>query len=142
MLQAIDDGNRVLARDYLAARDWPKLLNDALEAVFERFDASVTPASPGPAPKGLEWTGSADFNGIWTFCGLPAVSLPLLQTESGLPMGLQLVGRRGADGRLLRTAPWLVHFLAETASKVPPECEGGCKLGAKSGRASCRDRLG
>src|SRR3546814_13806568 len=53
MRQAIDDGNRVLARDYLAARDWPKLLNDALEAVFERFDAIVTPASPGPAPKGL-----------------------------------------------------------------------------------------
>src|SRR3546814_15005638 len=102
MRQAIADGNRGLARDYLAARDWPKLLDDALEAVFERFDAIVTPASPGPAPKGLEWTGSADFNGIWTFCGLPAVSLPLLPTESGLPMGLQLVGRRGDDGRLLR----------------------------------------
>src|SRR3546814_12762299 len=71
MRQAIDDGNRVLARDYLAARDWPKLLNDALEAVFERFDAIVTPASPGPAPKGVAWTGSADFNGTWAFRGLP-----------------------------------------------------------------------
>jgi len=115
MRQTMDDGNRVLAHDYLAALDWPRLLNDALEGVFERFDAIVTPAAPGPAPEGLEWTGSAAFNGIWTFCGLPAVTLPLLQTESGLPMGVQLVGRRGDDGRLLRTAQWLVHFLSETA---------------------------
>ena len=115
MRQIMDEGNRILARDYLAARDWPKLLNDALEAVFERFDAIVTPASAGPAPQGLAWTGSADFNCIWTFCGLPAVALPLLQAESGLPMGVQLVGRRGDDGRLLRTAQWLVHFLSDKA---------------------------
>jgi Asp-tRNA(Asn)/Glu-tRNA(Gln) amidotransferase A subunit family amidase len=113
MQQTIDDGGRVLAHDYLVARDWPALLNDALEAVFVRYDAILTPAAPGPAPAGLEWTGSADFNSIWTFCGLPAVTLPLLQTEGGLPMGVQLVGRRGDDGRLLRTAQWLVDFLAQ-----------------------------
>jgi aspartyl-tRNA(Asn)/glutamyl-tRNA(Gln) amidotransferase subunit A len=105
----------VLAHDYLVALDWPRLLNDALEGVFERFDAIVTPAAPGPAPEGLEWTGSAAFNGIWTFCGLPAVTLPLLQTESGLPMGVQLVGRRGDDGRLLRTAQWLVQAISQSA---------------------------
>src|SRR3546814_11405378 len=66
MRQTIDDGNRVLARDYLIARDWPRLLNDALEAVFERFDAIVTPASPGPAPEGVDWNGSADVNILWT----------------------------------------------------------------------------
>ena len=115
MQKAIDDGGRVLAYDYLVARDWAGLLNDALEAVFHRYDVLLTAASPGPAPVGLEWTGSADFNSIWTFCGLPAISLPLLQSESGLPMGVQLVGRRGDDGRLLRTARWLVDFLAESA---------------------------
>src|SRR3546814_12808352 len=76
MRQAIDAGNRVLARDYLAARDWPKLLHDALEAGFERFDAIVTPASPGPPPKGLAWTGCADFTGFWTYSGMSAGSFP------------------------------------------------------------------
>jgi Asp-tRNA(Asn)/Glu-tRNA(Gln) amidotransferase A subunit family amidase len=38
---------------------------------------------------------------------MPAVSLPLLRGENGLPIGVQLVGRRGYDARLLRTARWL-----------------------------------
>jgi Asp-tRNA(Asn)/Glu-tRNA(Gln) amidotransferase A subunit family amidase len=113
MQKAIDDGRKILARDYLAARDWPRLLQDALEAIFSRYDAIITPASGGSAPKGLESTGSPAFNGIWTFCGTPAVTLPLLQAENGLPIGVQLVGRRGDDGRLLRSARWLVDFLAQ-----------------------------
>ncbi|MEO3430380.1 amidase [Pelagibius sp. CAU 1746] len=115
MQQAIDEGRRILAHDYLAALDWPRLLNDALEAIFSRYDAILTPASPGAAPEGLSSTGSPAFNGIWTFCGTPAVTLPLLQGENGLPVGVQLVGRRGDDGRLLRSAHWLAGFLAEAA---------------------------
>lgn len=113
MQKAIDGGRRILAHDYLAALDWPRLLNDALEAIFNRYDAILTPASAGAAPQGLESTGSPAFNGIWTFCGTPAVTLPLLQAENGLPIGVQLVGRRGDDGRLLRTARWLVDYLAQ-----------------------------
>ncbi|GAB4225361.1 MAG: amidase [Kiloniellaceae bacterium] len=113
MQSAIDEGRKILAHDYLAALDWPKLLNDALEAIFSRYDAILTPASPGAAPEGLASTGSPAFNGIWTFCGSPAITLPLLQAENGLPIGVQLVGRRGDDGRLLRSARWLTDFLAQ-----------------------------
>ena len=113
MQKCIDDGRQITARDYLAALDWPRLMNDALGAIFSRYDAILTPAAPGPAPESLASTGSAVFNALWTFCGTPAVTLPLLQAESGLPMGVQLVGRRGDDGRLLRTAQWLIDFLAE-----------------------------
>jgi Asp-tRNA(Asn)/Glu-tRNA(Gln) amidotransferase A subunit family amidase len=45
---------------------------------------------------------------LWTFLGMPALSLPLLQGDNGLPLGVQLVGRRGDDARLLRTARWLL----------------------------------
>jgi aspartyl-tRNA(Asn)/glutamyl-tRNA(Gln) amidotransferase subunit A len=106
-LAAIDAGKAVLARDYLAALDWPHILNAALGPVFDRCDAILTPATPGPAPLGLGSTGSSIFNGIWTLCGTPAITLPLLEAENGLPMGAQLVGRRGDDARLLRTARWL-----------------------------------
>ena len=111
---ALDEGNRILARDYIAARDWPRVLNAALDEIFTRFDAIVTPAAAGPAPEGLGATGSPVFNRIWTFCGSPAVTLPLLAAGNGLPMGVQCVGQRGYDGRLLRTARWLVRRLSES----------------------------
>ena len=111
-LKGISDGKAIPARDYLAARDWPRILYPALEQIFSRFDVILTPAAPGPAP-GLETTGSPAFNFLWTFCGVPQVTLPLLTAGNGLPMGVQLVGPRHGDGRLLRTARWLAGRLAE-----------------------------
>ena len=48
---------------------------------------------------------------MWTLTGLPAISLPLLTGEDGMPLGVQLVGAPGEDARLLRTASWLMHTL-------------------------------
>ena len=112
---AIDEGKGVLARDYLAALDWRALMNAALAPLFERCDALICPAAPGPAP-GMETTGSAIFNGLWTLAGVPAVTIPAFTASNGLPMGLQLVGRRGDDARLLRTARWLAAHI-ETLQK-------------------------
>ena len=52
-------------------------------------------------------------NGIWTLCGTPAINIPVFTSESGLPMGIQLVGPRGDDARLLRTARWLAQSLQQ-----------------------------
>lgn len=109
-LAAIEEGNQTLARDYLAALDWKPVLNAGLSEIFERSDAILCPAAPGTAPEGLDWTGDAIFNGLWTFCGTPAITLPLLTGENGLPMGVQLVGPVGGDARLLRTAHWLYDW--------------------------------
>jgi aspartyl-tRNA(Asn)/glutamyl-tRNA(Gln) amidotransferase subunit A len=43
---------------------------------------------------------------------MPALSVPLMQGDDGLPLGIQLVGPRDGDARLLRTARWLVARLA------------------------------
>jgi Asp-tRNA(Asn)/Glu-tRNA(Gln) amidotransferase A subunit family amidase len=107
---AIEEGNAIPARDYLAALDWRPVLTSALDEIFERCDAILCPAATGPAPQGLESTGDAIFNGLWTLCGTPAVTLPLLTASNGLPMGVQLVGARNNDARLLRTANWLDRF--------------------------------
>ncbi len=111
MQAAMDDGKAILARDYIAALDWRDVINGALSAVFARCDAILCPAALGPAPEGLGSTGDAIFNGLWTLAGVPAVTLPVFVAENGLPMGLQLVGRRGEDARLLRTARWLATHL-------------------------------
>ena len=107
---AIEEGNAITARDYLAALDWPDVLYAALEEIFERCDAILCPAAPGPAPKGLETTGDPVFNGLWNLVRAPVVTVPLLTSASDLPMGVQLVGPRGGDARLLRSAQWLFSW--------------------------------
>ena len=82
------------------------------ELFMERYDAILTPAAPGTAPKGLASTGDPRFCTLWTLLGTPALSLPLMQGKNGLPLGVQLVGRRNFDARLLRTARWLTEKLA------------------------------
>lgn len=110
--ELVAEGRRVLAHDYLVARDWGRTLRAGLDPVFERVDAIVTPAAPGEAP-GLATTGDASFCSLWSLTGLPAVNLPLLAGPNGLPVGIQLVGAHGDDARLLRTARWLLRRLAE-----------------------------
>ncbi|MBC8338242.1 MAG: amidase [Alphaproteobacteria bacterium] len=108
----IEEGQKVTAVDYNRAMDLRAELNLELDALFENYDAIIVPATPGEAPAGLDATGSPIFNTLWTFCGTPAVSLPLMEGPNGLPLGVQLVGQRGDDARLLRTATWLTKRLA------------------------------
>jgi Asp-tRNA(Asn)/Glu-tRNA(Gln) amidotransferase A subunit family amidase len=106
-------GRESRAFDYQRALARIPLLNAAFDEIFERCDALLTSAAPGTAPKGLDATGDPSFCTLWTFLGMPAISLPLMQGENGLPLGVQLVGPRNGDARLLRTAKWLVERLAQ-----------------------------
>lgn len=105
----LERGRAVSALDYQRALARVPLLNDDLREVFDHVDAIITPAAPGAAPKGLAATGDPSFCSLWTLCGMPAISLPLMQAANGLPIGVQLVGRRDDDARLLRTARWLAR---------------------------------
>jgi Asp-tRNA(Asn)/Glu-tRNA(Gln) amidotransferase A subunit family amidase len=110
----IEKGLRVSALDYQRALARIRPLNASFLELFEqRYDAILTPAALGAAPKGLESTGDPVFCALWTLCGMPAVSLPLLQASNGLPLGVQVVGPRDGDARLLRTARWLVRRVTE-----------------------------
>jgi Asp-tRNA(Asn)/Glu-tRNA(Gln) amidotransferase A subunit family amidase len=104
----IERGREVRAVDYQRAVSRIPQLRDSFEELFtQEYDAILTPAAPGPAPEGLGATGDPSFCSLWTLCGLPAISLPLLQASNGLPIGVQLIGRHNFDARLLRTARWL-----------------------------------
>ena len=107
----LERGRAASALEYQRAVARIPLLNAEFEAVFDRVDALLTPAAPGSAPRGLDSTGDPSFCTLWTLCGMPAISLPLMRGANGLPLGVQLVGRRGDDARLLRTARWLVKTL-------------------------------
>ncbi len=108
------EGRGVSAVRYLAARDNARRYAAGIEEMFKQYDAILTPAAPGVAPKG-EATGNPVFCSLWSLTGLPALSLPLLTGEGGMPLGVQLIGERGDEGRLMRTANWLVETLSGSA---------------------------
>ncbi|WP_410217077.1 amidase [Paracoccus sp. (in: a-proteobacteria)] len=118
MREALDEGKAIPARDYLAALDWRQILNAGIDELLTRCDAILCPAATGPAPELADnSTGSPVVNGPWTLCGVPAITLPLLKDGAGLPLGVQLIGRRGEDARLLRTASWLMRHMGPHLAK-------------------------
>jgi Asp-tRNA(Asn)/Glu-tRNA(Gln) amidotransferase A subunit family amidase len=109
----LERGREVRAFDYQRAIAQIQPIHYSFVKLFEqRYDAILTPAAPGAAPKGLASTGDPSFCTLWTLCGMPAISLPLLESTNGLPLGVQLVGPRNGDARLLRTARWLAAKVA------------------------------
>jgi len=107
----IKDGQTIKAVDYNRCMDEIAPLKAWVNSLCEEYDAIMTPAATGEAPKGLDNTGDPVFCSIWTYLGVPALSLPLLESENGLPIGVQLVGASGDDARLMRTARWFAETL-------------------------------
>jgi Asp-tRNA(Asn)/Glu-tRNA(Gln) amidotransferase A subunit family amidase len=76
------------------------------------IDLWISPAAPGPAPKGLESTGDPVMNLPWTHAGLPALNLPSGRNADGLPLGLQLTGHWHADEMLLAWAAGIEQVIS------------------------------
>ena len=107
MQDAINNGNKYSAKEYAEAIDFIKRSYESYQEVFEDYHGVLTPSSPGVAPKGLKSTGTAEFNKVWSYLGTPCISLPLLEGENNLPLGVQLVGNKYDDHRFLGVAKWL-----------------------------------
>jgi Asp-tRNA(Asn)/Glu-tRNA(Gln) amidotransferase A subunit family amidase len=110
------EGRKISAVDYFVAVGEARLLGEAMARYFDVFDAIITPATKGVAPKGLDATGDPAFCTLWTLLGLPALSVPILQGENDLPLGVQLIGQKGDDARLMRSATYLLDMLGKKKS--------------------------
>ena len=102
--EAMREGAGYSATDYLAALDCQAAMKAGLQDVFGVADILICPSATGPAPEGLVFTGDSIFNGLWTFCGTPAITIPIETASNGLPIGVQLVAAVGQDEALLRAA--------------------------------------
>lgn len=111
--QMLERGRQYPGIEYNRAVARIPIFNSVLEDIFHEKHAIVTPAAVGEAPLGLESTGDPVFGTIWTLCGLPAVTVPVMEGADGMPVGVQLVAPRGDDARLLQCAQWLVDYLGE-----------------------------
>ncbi len=108
LVKAIERGQNYKSRDYVEAVENRDYFYKIFSEVFNDYHAILTPAASGVAPKGLKSTGSPEFSTIWTFLGMPSISLPLLSGSNNLPLGVQLVGEKFDDARLMRTANWIM----------------------------------
>jgi Asp-tRNA(Asn)/Glu-tRNA(Gln) amidotransferase A subunit family amidase len=106
----IERGRAVTSDEYQSALHRRDEIAQAFDGVLDSFDAILTPAALGTAPSGLGSTGDPIMCTLWTFTGQPAITVPLLKGANGLPIGVQLVGRRDGDAALLRAARWLSRF--------------------------------
>ena len=79
----------------------------SIDELFAGADVLMSPAALGEAPEGLASTGDPVFARVWTLLGLPSLSVPGLVGATGLPIGVQLIGRPGADGLLVAAGAWL-----------------------------------
>ncbi|HEX6720951.1 MAG TPA: amidase, partial [Burkholderiaceae bacterium] len=110
LAEQLERGRAITALQYQQARARIPRIVAGFEETFARVDALVTPATIGTAPP-LAGTGDPAFCSLWSLAGMPALSMPLMHGADGLPLGIQLVGQREGDAKLLRTAHWLQRRL-------------------------------
>ena len=125
----LDQGRLVAATDYINAQRLRRRMQAEFERLWDEVDCLMTPATPNAAPaigetmlrfggveEDVRLASTRLVRGI-NLLGLPALSLPCGLTRTGLPVGLQVIGPRFAEGRILRIAAAL-----EDSGLTLPEC--------------------
>jgi len=111
--QAVTRGLAIGAGEYHEMLGIQAALRQGWGALYGGADLVLTPSTPAPAPFGLEHTGDASYNKIWSVLGWPCLHLPTGFSRAGLPMGMQLVGDLGKDLALLAIGRDLHHLLKQ-----------------------------
>jgi Asp-tRNA(Asn)/Glu-tRNA(Gln) amidotransferase A subunit family amidase len=98
-------------RDYVAAMRLAERCRAELDPVFGTTDVLLAPCVRGEAPEGHHYSGDPGFQALWTLLHTPTLTLPTAIGPNGLPVGIQLVGRRHDDERLLAVSAWIFAML-------------------------------
>jgi Asp-tRNA(Asn)/Glu-tRNA(Gln) amidotransferase A subunit family amidase len=110
MIRMIDAGLAVSKRQYDAARAVARSCRAQFDDLFRDVDVVIAPSAHGEAPEGTA-TGNPLFQRAWTVLHTPCVHLPISRGPSGLPVGITVIGRLGADRALLQAADWIHELL-------------------------------
>jgi Asp-tRNA(Asn)/Glu-tRNA(Gln) amidotransferase A subunit family amidase len=107
----VESGRAVAYGDYRAAHDHAADCRSRFDAWFADYDVVIAPSAPGEAPAGLKATGDPLFSRMWTLLHVPSVTLPVGKGDSGLPIGVQVIGRTHRDGKMIADAQWVYDRL-------------------------------
>ena len=110
--ELVETGFATGADAYDDARRTSSQARRALSDLMADVDVILSPSAPGAAPKGLGSTGSSTFNRLWTLMGTPCVNVPGLADPSGMPLGMQVIGRFGSDRATLEAALFVETVIA------------------------------
>jgi Asp-tRNA(Asn)/Glu-tRNA(Gln) amidotransferase A subunit family amidase len=102
-----ENGYAIEFPEYAAALQAGRNARARLDEAFAGCDVLIAPAATGEAPLGLASTGNTAMNVVWTLLRVPCVSVPVMRSSAGLPLGLQVIGRIGDDARTLACASWI-----------------------------------
>jgi aspartyl-tRNA(Asn)/glutamyl-tRNA(Gln) amidotransferase subunit A len=116
--ELIEIGSLIPGVDYLTACRIQREFRHRMDRVMEGYDLLLTPSTSSPAPRGLESTGDAWFQVLWSFSGLPTVTIPSGLSTEGLPLGVQLAGGAFAEGKLLAMARWCEKIIGPALDSV------------------------
>jgi Asp-tRNA(Asn)/Glu-tRNA(Gln) amidotransferase A subunit family amidase len=111
----IEGGKKLTLDEFRAAWREADKMRAAASEWAGGFDAILTLPAPGQAPKTLASTGDAIFNGLWTLLHMPCLTMPAGEGPDGLPVGIQLIGKRHGDARLLDIGLWVESRLGARA---------------------------
>ena len=108
VLQRLQTGANLRSSDYVLARRTQVEGKRRFEKFFEKYEILVLPTTPIPAPT-IEGTGAIEaarqltrFTSPFNLTGLPALTLPCGFTNTGLPIGLQIVSKAWAERKVLQ----------------------------------------
>ena len=109
MIEMIDSGEKVSAKEYHAALQNQNHLIAHMDDFLTQFDAFICLSTAGAAPL-RNVAESPDSALMWTLMHLPVINLPVFQSPSGLPFGLQVFARKYNDYLLLSFVENLCHI--------------------------------
>ncbi len=118
----LDEGHAVTVAEYYEALAYQQRFRREVDAMLKMVDALIMPATDTTAPARLDTTGDSKFQAPWSLAGVPVVSIPCGVADDGMPVALQLVGRRREDYQLLRTAHWCERLIG--FNQLPPLTPG------------------
>lgn len=104
--QTIEMGLVIPSVEYLRAQRLRRLFQQEVPQMFREVDILLTPSTLTPAPRDLNTTGDARFQSPWTHAGVPTITLPSGLSQTGMPLGIQLIAPALEEERLLRAARW------------------------------------
>jgi aspartyl-tRNA(Asn)/glutamyl-tRNA(Gln) amidotransferase subunit A len=114
----LEEGAATSKEEYARCKEHQRRLTLEMEACFADVDVLLTPATRGAAPT-PETTGDPAFNSPWSYTGLPTISLPAARGPDGLPLAIQLIGRRWGEGVLFGVA-YQCEQVLEYGTPFPP----------------------
>jgi aspartyl-tRNA(Asn)/glutamyl-tRNA(Gln) amidotransferase subunit A len=101
----LEEGIACPAAEYARCKEHQAGLSQQMENCVQSIDALLLPATTSPAPD-VATTGDPAFNSPWSYTGMPSVSIPAGWTDDGLPLAIQLIGRKFGEAKLISIAAW------------------------------------